>query len=327
MGNLVSRRGRKQVAESTPRPPTLPQNGYTASPRNQEACLPNGTPQHLSKKALLIGVRYEKARWPAKCSKKSMDLGVVTHKEVQTWRNMLMQHYGYRADQITCMQDTDQCRRDLWPSKENILAQLEELVRDVRPGDRRFLFIAGHGAQLASTSDPTELDGQDEILYTLEKNKKTCKIIKDNDLRRILAEDLPAGANLTVVLELCSSGTMMDLPFRLSASQSGSPILDEARSPAHGLNGNILCLSACEDPQKAHHFKHSSHEQGILTAVIGSTLAAARSPAPRIRVLDLLDGLVATCNQLRGNLSQQTPMVTIGKRLSRSELESLIFLP
>ncbi|KAG8919260.1 hypothetical protein FRC01_001375 [Tulasnella sp. 417] len=165
--------------------------------RNQQGCHAGRAPDHPTRKALLIGIRYEKGRWP-KRSKGSMDLGVVPHKEVQAWRNILIQYYGYREDEIICMQDTEHCGRDLWPSKENILAQLDNLVRGVRHDDRRFLF--SHGGQLACTSDQTELDGRDEILYTLERNKKTCKIIKDNDLRRILADNLPPGANLTASL-------------------------------------------------------------------------------------------------------------------------------
>ncbi|KAG8958548.1 Ca(2+)-dependent cysteine protease, partial [Tulasnella sp. 408] len=205
-----------------------------------------------------------------------------------------------------------------------------------------------HGGQLPSTSDHSELDGKDEIVYTLENDKKTCGIIKDNDLRRILADGLPVGANLTAsaVLELCSSGTMMDLPFRLVTSKSGPPTLADAKFNPRELKGNILCLSACEDAQKAHHFKHSLGEQGILTTVIAPTLSkfgiqarkarevndipeasAAQAQAPRIRVLDLLDGLVATVNQLRGKRPQQTPMVTIGRSLSSSELGNLIFEP
>lgn len=329
MGNLISRRGRRQVAESSPLPPTLPLNNYTASPRNQHGCLPDRGSLHATKKAVLIGIRYEKARWPLKGSKKSMDLGEAPHDEVQTWRNILTQYYGYGEDEIICMQDTKQCSRDLWPNRENIIAQLEDLVRGTGPGDRRFLFIAGHGDQRACTSDQTELDGKDEIFYTLERNKKTCGIIKDNELRRILADRLPPGANLTVVLELCNSGTMMDLPFRLNAAESGPPTISDANKKPREHQGNILCLSACEDSQQAYDFQHSSIKQGILTTIINHNLstAAARSQVPTLRVVDLLKALVGTCKDARGNRGPQTPMVTIGKRLPHTELERLIFQP
>ncbi|KAG9048031.1 hypothetical protein FS837_000919 [Tulasnella sp. UAMH 9824] len=270
MGNLVSRHGRKQGAGSSQRTTTLPQNSHTASSRNQQGCLPERLSQHPTKKALLIGIRYEKGRWPGKGSKKSMDLGDATHKEVQTWSNILMQHYGYREDEIICMQDNNQCSRNLWPSRENIIAQLEDLARGTKPGDRRFLFIAAHGDQRQCTSDQTELDGKDER-------------------------------------------TMMDLPFRLNAGEPGPPTLSDAKRNPKELQGNILCLSACEDSQQAYDFKHSSTKQGILTAVIGSSLGAARSRPPTLRVVDLLKGLVGICNEMRGDRTQQTPMECIPK--------------
>ncbi|KAG8918630.1 hypothetical protein FRC01_001753 [Tulasnella sp. 417] len=65
---------------------------------------------------------------------------------------------------------------------------------------------------------------------------------------------------------------MMDLPFQLDASKHGLPTIADAKKGARDVEGDILCLSACEDWQNAYDFGQQSRRQGILTSIIQPTL-------------------------------------------------------
>ncbi|KAG8989034.1 hypothetical protein FRB90_002441, partial [Tulasnella sp. 427] len=109
-----------------------------------------------NKKALLIGIRYKNAR---SASGTTLDLKEAPHLEVKIWRELLIDYFGYTESEITCMVDDDSDSNlavSFWPCYQNILAQLEALVREVQPGDKRFLFVAAHGGQLQYTENFTE---------------------------------------------------------------------------------------------------------------------------------------------------------------------------
>lgn len=283
----------------------------------------------LSRKALLIGIRYGNAR--SLGQQRVDDTGEAPHNEVQKWRKILVQYFGYLEQDIICMMDTEECReRGLWPNRENIRNQLNALVDNIKPTDRRFLLIAAHGTQHPCTSDQTELDNHDEVMCSVEEDG-SCLMIKDNELRSTLVDRVPRGASLRAVLELCNSGTLLDLPFRLEISENGRPSLSDAKLGAVDVEGDILCLSACEDAQNAYICRDDQGvEQGLITATIDSTLGTARGEItlPVIKLLsDLVIPVPAENPGPSSNPPQQTPMVTLGRRLNEEEILKLNFDP
>ena len=85
----------------------------------------------------------------------------------------------------------------------NILNGLSWLVESAMPGDILFFHYSGHGSQMVDAGGD-EKDGLDEIICPIDLNWED-KVIKDDDFSRIFSE-LPAGVNLTVVLDCCHSG-------------------------------------------------------------------------------------------------------------------------
>ncbi|KAK0488402.1 caspase domain-containing protein [Armillaria luteobubalina] len=83
---------------------------------------------------------------------------------------------------------------------------MKAFTHDAQPRDRFFFYYSGHSTQQQNESG-TEEDGQDECLVT-----KSGSCIRDNDLRRYLVDPLPAGCQLTAVLDTCHSGSLLDLP-------------------------------------------------------------------------------------------------------------------
>ncbi|KAG8958547.1 hypothetical protein FRC00_002626 [Tulasnella sp. 408] len=220
-------------------------------------------------KALLIGIRYKDAR---SYRDDPVDLREVPHHEVQTWKKILTKHFSYENDDVICMVDDDRnVKGQFWPCHQNILAQLEALVKDIKPGDKRFLFVAAHGGLLHYEPDLAVPNGN--VFYTVECGGKTLLKITNDNLRQILVNKIPEGATLTVVFELCNSGTLLDLPFRIDPCPNGEATLSPARDPAQDVEGDILCLSACENWQQARHYKSpETKEQGIITSIVEYTL-------------------------------------------------------
>jgi len=88
----------------------------------------------------------------------------------------------------------------------NILARLRWLVDDAQPGDVLLFHYSGHGSQMVDVDYDlaVEPDGLDEIICPVDLNWRD-KVIKDDDFADIF-KALPAGVNLTVLLDCCHSG-------------------------------------------------------------------------------------------------------------------------
>jgi len=86
-----------------------------------------------------------------------------------------------------------------------IIAGLEWLVADTKPGDIIVFHYSGHGSQLLSRN---EEDGFEEIICPYDLNWRD-KVVTDDTLRQIF-DKVPNGVNVTLVLDCCHSGTMLD---------------------------------------------------------------------------------------------------------------------
>lgn len=99
-------------------------------------------------------------------------------------------------------------------TKENIIDRLQWLKQDAKPGDVLFASYSGHGSQTICQHYDThyEPDGLDEIICPVDFNPRST-FISDEDFQNIFS-DLPAGVNLTVILDSChSSDSLRDFQF------------------------------------------------------------------------------------------------------------------
>ena len=72
------------------------------------------------------------------------------------------------------------------------------------------LFYSGHGSQVPD-GDGDELDGYDESLCPVDY--QTRGKILDVEINATIVRPLPHGVKLHAIIDTCSSGTMLDLPF------------------------------------------------------------------------------------------------------------------
>ncbi|KAH9855341.1 peptidase C14 [Lenzites betulinus] len=167
---------------------------------------------HNVKKALLIGIEY---------STTLKEIDPVwelrgAHEDPKTLRQLLIDVYGYKDEDITVLVDEPDLEQDAWPTRKNILAAMRELVEGAQPGDCFVFSFSGHGSQVTN-EDGTEEDGLDETLIPVDAilDRETNSFenyIKDDDVRKIIVDSLPSGARCVMIFDCCHSGTASDLP-------------------------------------------------------------------------------------------------------------------
>ena len=85
----------------------------------------------MAKRALIIGINYTGTEFELR--------GCIT--DALEIRSMLIHKLGYKVENIICM--TDNSPDVLYPTRDNILAQIAKLVNDAKKGDQLFFSLFG----------------------------------------------------------------------------------------------------------------------------------------------------------------------------------------
>jgi metacaspase-1 len=143
----------------------------------------------MAKKALLVGLNGYPD--PANTLR-----GCIN--DVRQVSDLLHSHFGFGAD------GSIRLLTDARATTAAIVDRLHWLLDGARAGDVLAFHYSGHGSQVPDRHGDEVHDGLDEIIcpYDLDWDDP----FTDDDLYAIV-KDLPAGVNLTVVLDCCHSGT------------------------------------------------------------------------------------------------------------------------
>lgn len=166
--------------------------------------------------------------------------------------NALLKKNQFKSKDITIV--SDDYAEDpfaLEPSRNNILDQLKQRVRNAKHGDIVFFHYSGHGTYTYDRGRD-EADGRDEALCpTVGRN------IKDDDLKKII-DELPVGAKFFGLIDCCHSGSMFDLEHNLGAR--------ETTKPNKTKHGYTVMISGCQDNQTSMDAWINGRYQGAMTA-------------------------------------------------------------
>lgn len=124
----------------------------------------------------------------------------------------------------------------LKPTYDNIITEgFLWLTAGAQPGDSLFFHYSGHGGQAADKSGE-EADGMDETIIPLDYQQKG-QIIDDIILQKLVMP-LPEGCRLTVLMDCCHSGSVLDLPYTFTADGAhiNQPHPQLAPNPKFNLN-------------------------------------------------------------------------------------------
>lgn len=122
------------------------------------------------------------------------------------------------------------------PKCENIKDALKWLSEGAAAGDNLFMHYSGHGGSMRD-DDNDEEDGMDETLVPVDYQSKGQ--IRDDDLFDLLVSRVPPDCNLTVVMDCCHSGTILDLPYSLKVDGATIEAVENGHPPSTKPNPNF----------------------------------------------------------------------------------------
>lgn len=95
---------------------------------------------------------------------------------------------------------------------------------------KSWISFSGHGGRVRDISGDEET-GYDNTLIPLDF-KRSGHIV-DDDILNMLVKPMRSGVNVTVLMDCCHSGTVLDLPYRFSADDTSMRVRVHARKMKH----------------------------------------------------------------------------------------------
>ena len=155
-------------------------------------------------RALLVGINY--------CGEKNELKGC--HDDVKNMHQYLTEVAGFDEDEIMVLMDDGECPR---PSKKNIINAWKELVEESEAGDSVYFHFSGHGGRIQDGEKSEVIDGCDETICPVDCAK--AGQIRDDDIYKVLCEPMAKGVTVTMLMDSCHSGTILDLPYTLKGDE------------------------------------------------------------------------------------------------------------
>lgn len=112
----------------------------------------------------------------------------------------VLQEYGFLPEEIRVALDNRATAND-------IRERLDWLLHDARPGDLRFFFYSGHGAQIPSSHSDYEEDCSDECLVPYDFDWSLERAFTDKEFLQLYAQ-LSLEVDFVSVFDCCHSGGM-----------------------------------------------------------------------------------------------------------------------
>lgn len=166
------------------------------------------------------------------------------HNDVKNIKRYLIEHQGFQEQDMLILMDDGRCNP---PTRRNIMDAFTRITQYSEAGDVVFVHYSGHGGRVEDTSGDEE-DGFDETLIPVDF-KKAGQIL-DDDVFAILVKPMKAGVHCTVLMDCCHSGTALDLPYEMNATDTSMHAnsgfnLDMLGNPGV-IAGLFLCFMCCD---------------------------------------------------------------------------------
>jgi hypothetical protein len=138
-----------------------------------------------------------------------------------------------------------------YPSKANIIKQMNKILSLSSENDNVVISFAGHGKQTVySNNNIEELDGRDEGFLPSDYNFKDDSLLKDDEILQILKDNLSdKKINLLILFDCCHSGTMCDLQYTYEKSLTRNSYKMINNKNDNDMKSNIIMISGCKDKQ------------------------------------------------------------------------------
>jgi hypothetical protein len=218
------------------------------------------------------------------------------------------------------------------PTRSNILAGFNALLKGAVAGDELWFHFSGHGSLTRDTNGDEE-SGKDSCICPIDFNRSG--FITDDIIRNNLVLLVPRGVRLYIVLDACHSGTGCDLRYKYDDSSyptNKSTVMPTKYIAAdwslqqtnyefkkyNKTNGEVFCISGCQDHQTSADAYMEGKAAGVLTHLLLTCLCNNSSSTYKWKHL-LKD---ICCGEKVCNFEQRT-CITSGNSLN---LEDTVFI-
>lgn len=212
----------------------------------------------MTNKALLIGINYIGTE-----SELSGCINDVIHM-----KKFLLSE-GYKDADIHMLTEAS----SVLPTYDNIVSELNWLLRDATSESNLFLHYSGHGGSVYDASND-ESDNRDETICPLDIDRKGH--MKDDFLRSFI-DKLPVSCRLTAIFDCCHSGTILDLRYNWTGNPKYAGSYQIVTNTNKETKAHVMVLSGCLDPQTSADTVEDGIAQGALTyAFLASVMKCRR---------------------------------------------------
>ncbi|KAL3907486.1 MAG: hypothetical protein SGILL_008855 [Bacillariaceae sp.] len=156
------------------------------------------------KRSLLIGCNYQ--------SIEGAELK-ASHDDVRSMKDYIVNVHGFpeTEDMMTILLDDDEHKH---PTYMNIVEAFKSLSEQSQPGDAVFIQFAGHGGRILDSPIDPEVESYDEMIAP--NDYATSGLVRDTLIFKTLLAPMRYGVTVTVLIDCCDTGMMLDLPYSWS---------------------------------------------------------------------------------------------------------------
>lgn len=116
-----------------------------------------------------------------------------------------------KPELMTVLLDDDDHKH---PTHRNITEAFKSLSEQSQPGDAVFVQFSGHGGRVLDSPVDSEAESYDEVIVP--SDYATSGLIRDTLIFKTLLAPMRYGVTVTIIIDCCDTGTMLDLPYSWS---------------------------------------------------------------------------------------------------------------
>lgn len=165
------------------------------------------------KRSLLIGCNYKGV--PDTELKAS-------HDDIRSVKDYIVNVHGFSETRglMTVLLDDNRYRQ---PTHSNITEAFKALSEQSQPGDAVFIQFSGHGCRVLDAPIDADVESYDEGL--IPSDYHTSGMIRDTLIFKTLLAPMRHGVTVTIVIDCCDTGMVLDLPYSWSTKNDRADII------------------------------------------------------------------------------------------------------
>jgi len=268
-------------------------NAITILPNTITPTFNTNSNTNSNKYALLVGINYTNTS--------SQLYGCIN--DVTNIKNLLEQQYSY--NNIVLLTDNTNKK----PTRKNILEEFTSLLKNSVSGDYLFFQFSGHGSYTYDRNGD-EIDGQDETIVPIDFQQ-----IIDDEIRKIIIDNIKPGVRFFAIFDCCHSGTIMDLKYNYLDSGNFNNLT--INNKIDDTIGKVTMISGCLDHQTSADAQFAENNtikwQGAMTWAFINSLNTLRQQSSNIQLKTLVENMRSMLKQ--SNFSQ-IPQLSSGTTIN-----------